>query len=104
MLKTNHIGNLTGIYNCKKIGKKYFKNLKHEDYIYWLEIMKEIKKTKGVTIPLAKYRIIKGSLSSNKIKTAIWQFHLYRDYMRLNIFKTIYYMFHYLINGVLKRI
>ena len=37
MLKSNHIGNLTGIYDCEKIGKYYMDNVGHEDYTLWLK-------------------------------------------------------------------
>jgi len=35
MLKSNHIGNLTGIYDCEKLGKIYMDDVGHEDYTLW---------------------------------------------------------------------
>lgn len=40
MLKSNFIGNLTGAYASSFFGKCYQKNIGHEDYIMWLELVK----------------------------------------------------------------
>jgi teichuronic acid biosynthesis glycosyltransferase TuaG len=103
MLKSNYIGNLTGIYNCKKLGKYYMDNVGHEDYTLWLKIIKDIKIAYGVIEPLANYRITSTSLSSNKIKTLKWQWDIYKKTACLNILQSIYYFIHYLYNAIKKR-
>lgn len=105
MLKTCSVGCLTAIYDVAKLGKKYMiaENLhKGEDYVLWLDIMKKIKKTKGLEEPLAKYRIQTTSLSSNKINAAKAQWHVYRNFERLNIFQSIYYLANYTYYGFIK--
>lgn len=103
MLKSNHIGNLTGIYDCEKIGKYYMDNVGHEDYTLWLKIMKEIRETQGIIEPLAKYRILSKSISSNKLKVLSWQWKIYRDIIKLNIFSSIYYFMWYIYYSLKKR-
>ena len=45
LLKANYVGNLTGIYNCKKLGKIYTKDLKkRQDWLLWLEALKRSDK------------------------------------------------------------
>ena len=41
MLNGNCIGNLTGMYDTKKCGKVFQKEIHHEDYVMWLEILKK---------------------------------------------------------------
>lgn len=104
ILKSNHIGNLTGIYDCEKLGKVYMDNVGHEDYTLWLKIMKEIKSTKGLIEPLAEYRVFFQSLSANKLKSAKWTWNIYRNILHFNFFKSLYYFMYYINNAIKKRI
>ncbi len=102
-LKGNPIGCSTAIYDTKILGKVYMPNiLKRQDYGLWLEILKRVKKTKGILEPLAKYRRRKNSVSSNKIKAALYQWKIYRDIEKLPLHKSIYYFLHYSLNGLKK--
>ncbi len=102
LLKSNCIGCLTATYNCSKIGKRYFKEHGHEDYILWLSILKEGNSAINVEACLAKYRLSKNSLSSDKIKTASWQWKIYRNIENLSLMKSIYYFINYSIKGFIK--
>jgi len=103
MLKSNRIGNLTGIYDCEKLGKFYMDDVGHEDYTLWLKIMKKIGQTQGLIEPLAKYRILSNSISANKLKVLKWQWHIYRNIINLNIFKSSYYFIWYIYYALKKR-
>lgn len=103
LLKTCSIGCLSAIYDTSKIGKVYMPLiLKRQDYGLWLKILRKIGETKGMLEPLATYRLLKNSVSSNKRKAAHYQWKIYRDVEKLNIFKSVYYFTHYAFNGVLK--
>ncbi|WP_261818010.1 glycosyltransferase family 2 protein [Vibrio gallicus] len=104
MLKYNNIGNLTGIYNCKAIGKIYQKNIGHEDFEMWLNILK-LTDSIGSKECLANYYCSANSLSSNKIKSAKWHLDILRSELsgRSNIY--IYWNFlHYIIVNIFKRL
>ncbi len=103
MLKSNFIGNLTGIYDCKILGKYYMDSIGHEDYALWLNIMKDVQKTQGVLEPLAGYRISLNSVSSNKINAAKWQWHIYRNIAKLSLFVSLYYLIWYIYYALRKR-
>ena len=103
MLKSNHIGNLTGIYDVDFFGKKTMKEHGHEDYILWLELMKQVESTKGIPEPLAKYRIVSRSISSNKLKVIKWQWKIYRDIEKLGLFQSAYTMIWYVFYALKKR-
>lgn len=90
LLKANYIGNLTGIYNCKNIGKIYTKDLKkRQDWLLWLEALKRSKKPAiGIQETIAYYRISEGSLSSNKTNLIKHNFNVYRKGLGFSFFKS----------------
>lgn len=102
MLKTSTIGTLTTVYNADKLGKIYFENIGHEDYVMKLQILKQIPFARGIIEPLAKYRIHSQGLSNNKLHTALWQWHIYRKIEQLSLFKSMYYFIHYAYHGIFK--
>ena len=103
MLKNNYLGCLTVIYDAEKIGKRYFKELeKNEDYVLWLEIVKDVDIIYGLKENLAYYRVLDNSRSSNKVKTAKVRWEIYRKIEKLSLLKSLYYFLHYAIRAVLK--
>lgn len=103
MLKSNQIGNLTGIYRCDRIGKVYQKKVGHEDYLMWLEVVKLAGKGYCIQQPLAYYRVSDGSLSSNKIRAAVWQWKIYRKELRLSPIKSLWFFSSYIYTALKKR-
>ncbi|MCA0131306.1 glycosyltransferase family 2 protein [Winogradskyella alexanderae] len=94
LLKANYIGNLTGIYNCKKLGKIYTKDLKkRQDWLLWIEALKRsTKPAKGITETIAYYRKIEGSLSANKYKLIQHNYNVYRKGLGFSIVKSCAYL------------
>ena len=103
MLKSNQIGNLTGIYDVDFFGNVSLENVGHEDYVLWLKLLKQVPYTKGLTQTLARYRIVSNSLSSNKHKVFKWQWHIYRKIEKLTILQSSYYFIFYVYNALKKR-
>ncbi|HEI8866028.1 glycosyltransferase family 2 protein [Serratia sp. AKBS12] len=105
MLKSNWIGNLTGIYNQRRTGKVYQQNLGHEDYLMWLAILRKARNSLAYCIPepLAFYRLSSQSLSGNKIRAADWQWKIYRHHLGLSYQKSCLLFFAYLFNAAMKR-
>jgi glycosyltransferase involved in cell wall biosynthesis len=104
LLKTNHIGCLTGSYNVKLLGKRFFIKHGHEDYILWLSILKEGYNAMNVSQCLASRRILKNSLSSNKLKTIRWQWNIYRNIEKLSLFKSLYFFIFYIYYALKKHL
>lgn len=100
MLCGNKIGNLTGIYNQEKLGKVYQQKIGHEDYVMWLELVNRAGKTFCVQEALAYYRLSSTSLSGNKLKASLWQWKIYREYLKFGAFKSVYYWFCYAFNAL----
>lgn len=104
MLRSNFIGNLTGVYEGT-LGPATFLKIGHEDYVFWLQMVR--RAGSGVRIehdePLAYYLVREGSVSANKLRAAGWQWRIYRDIERLPLLRSCVYMAHYLWNAVSKR-
>jgi len=98
LLKANYIGNLTGIYNCEKLGKIYTKDLKkRQDWLLWLEALKRSDKPAiGITETIAYYRITQGSLSSNKTNLIKHNFKVYRKGLGYSSIKSFVYLLQFL--------
>lgn len=101
-LKGNSIGNLTAIYDQCKLGKRAFKCIGHEDYLFWLAIMQEIHETKGMKETLAQYRLANNSISANKLRAATWTWNIYFNELKLGLLKSCYYFIHYCVKSFCK--
>ncbi|NNC49652.1 MAG: glycosyltransferase family 2 protein [Flaviramulus sp.] len=98
LLKSNYIGNLTGIYNAKKLGKLTTPNLrKRQDWILWLSALKKSgKPAQGILEPLANYRVRKDSMSSNKINLLKYNYWVYKKGLGFSTLKSMFYMIGFL--------
>ena len=105
MLKSNHIGNLTGMYDRSVAPDVRFRRVGHEDYVFWLELVRSA----GTAVrfdhdePLAFYLVRNASLSGNKLRASGWQWRIYRDIEKLNVLSAARYMVHYTWNALRKR-
>lgn len=73
----------------------------HEDYIAWLEILKEHGDAVGINEPMLKYRFDTGSKSGNKGKSAIMHYRALR-YAGVGRCRAVVYFCSYAVKGVLK--
>lgn len=92
LLYKDEIGCCTSVWDTKKTGKMYFKFMGNEDYEFWLRLMKPGFTATNCGKLVAAYRIRKGSLSANKLKSAFWIWSLYRKHELMNRRKAIYYL------------
>ncbi len=102
MLSGNEIGCLTAVYSVEKVGKRYFKNIGHEDYLLWLDILRGGETAVNTCEPLAYYRTGRKSLSSNKFKAMKWTWHILYKEEKLSFFKAFKHFTLYAVKGVLK--
>ncbi|WP_447018560.1 glycosyltransferase family 2 protein [Shewanella algae] len=103
MLKGNKIGNLTGIYNCSLLGKFYQKQIGHEDYLMWLDILRKSNSI-GLECSLASYRVSSKSLSSNKFRALVWHYKILHAELGFSIFHSSFLLLGYIWNGIVKRV
>lgn len=104
LLHGNAIGNLTGIYDTQKVGKIKFKDIHHEDFAMWLEILSKGGIGLNTNSTTAFYRLSKSGISRNKIRLLSWQWQIYRNVVHLSIAQSIKYYLFYAYYGFKKYI
>ena len=102
LLLGNIIGNLTGVYDCKKVGMIPFMDIHHEDYVMWLTILKQGFIAQNTNTTTAAYRIVESSVSSNKLRVLSWQWNIYRNIEKFGILQSCYYFANYAIKAYIK--
>jgi len=102
LLRSNCIGNLTGVYDVSKVGKVYQVNQNMEDYIMWLDVLKKGGYAKNTCTLEAMYRISSSSLSSSKLKHFKWQWNVYRKHEKLGLIKSACLYCCYAVKGFIK--
>lgn len=98
LLKSNYVGNLTGIYNCKSLGKIQSDKLrKRQDWLLWLNAIKASgKPATGIQESLALYRVRKNSMSSNKFDLIKYNFQVYNKGLGFSKLKSTGYFMRFL--------
>lgn len=104
MLDSNYIGCLTGMYDTQVVGKKYFMPdiAQRQDYGLWLSIMREGHLAYGLDEILAYYRIGGASLSSNKWRSAAYNWRVLRGLEGLSRTRAAIHFARYAIKSILK--
>lgn len=103
LLKNTIIGCLTVMLDIEKLGKVQMPEIRsRQDTALWLSILKQGYIAYGMKEVLSIYRIVPGSISSNKLKVAKQNWKLYREIEKLNIFYATWCFLHYAWNGIKK--
>ena len=98
-LRGNPLSCLTTMYDRSVIGDLYFDEtyIRHEDYIFWLTILKRGIVAKGNDNVLATYVIHSNSKNSNKTKLVKSMYRVYHESQEFNWLKSWIYVFRYAI-------
>jgi teichuronic acid biosynthesis glycosyltransferase TuaG len=107
LLKSNFIGNLTAMATKAAIGGTRFRRIGHEDYVFWLEVVRRVGQARKVPTsqpPACLYRVTGTSLSANKLRAAAWQWNIYREVAGLDLVRSAWFFSNYVVKGVLKRV
>lgn len=104
ILKHCYIGCSTVIYDSEKLGKVYMpvEAVKREDFACWLKILRQNVNAHCLHKCLTTVKIHQGSVSYNKVKMIKYQWNVYRNVEKISFLKSLYYMAHWAIKGVLK--
>lgn len=106
LLKGNNTGSCIAVCIDRYVVKNIFMPYcKHEDYVCWLNILKDNNlHGYGLMDVYGLYRIGKKSVSSNKIKCALWTWDVYRKSQNLSFCKSLYYFTFYVFYNLKKRL
>ena len=102
LLNGNVIGNLTGMYDTEKVGKVFQKEIHHEDYVMWLEILKKGFSAINTNTVEAVYRESASSVSGSKLAAFGWTWNIYRHELKLPFFTAAKYFTRYAVKAVFK--
>ena len=103
ILNGNPVSCLSTMINLSITGVKYFdvSLIKNEDYLYWINLIKEFGDIKGNQKTLATYRILPSSKSRNKKALVKWQLAVYKK-IGLNFLSRWFHLFRWAIYGIKK--
>ena len=104
LLDGNCIGNLTGIYDTAKVGKVYQKEIHHEDYLMWLQVLQEGFVARNTGTVEAYYRESDTSVSGSKLKALGWTWAIYRRELGLPFLASTGHFIKYAFKGLGKRL
>lgn len=97
MLKGKRIGMLTSVVKKSLLPKPPFQNLKSEDLVMWLKILRGGYIARGIQTPLANYLLREQSLSSQKLHTAKSVWVIMRQEEKISLLKSKYYFACYIL-------
>lgn len=97
LLRSNYVGNLTGMYDTAKTGKIYAPLIrKRQDWGLWLQVLTKTGSATGIPEPLAVYRQRKDSVSGNKAALLSYNFRIYKEVLGFGWLKSSRYMCRFL--------
>ena len=83
-------------------GHRFSEEYCHEDYVFWLELLKAGFSAAASRDVLADYRIVRGSRSSDKLKSAKARWTIYRKLENLSLARSLRIFVAYALNGLAK--
>lgn len=96
LLANTNIGCLTVMLDRREIAPPRMPDLpQHEDLALWYRILKSGKTALGLPDILARYRVLAGSASRNKVRAALRMWRVYRRVEHLSIPETAWYYAQY---------
>ena len=102
MLKTNYV-TCSSVVMKRELALAY--PMDHdefcEDYICWMQILKDDRGAIGINEPLVKYRMVTGSKSNDKKKAALNHYKSLRI-LGMNPVRALFHMISYAYNGIKK--
>src|SRR5690606_29570639 len=104
LLQNTAIATLTGMVDTDKTGPIRMTEARRDDYILWLSLMKRGFIAYGLQEDLARYRVVRGSLSSNPLRSAAWVWGVYRKVEKLRRVEAGWCMLNYGARAVAKRL
>lgn len=102
LLTHNIVATLTTMVDQSQTGPLTMKNVGYDDFALWLSILKKGFIGYGLQEDLARYRLVSGSVSSNRGRALRWVWNIYRNVEKLNLFTAAIHMGIYIVRVSLK--
>ncbi len=96
LLELSTIALSSVVIDVSRVGRPSFTNEPAvEDYILWLQLLRQNYRAGGLQEDLMRYQVMDGSLSSNKLRMAKKRWKVYRVHEQLGFASSAYYFAHY---------
>jgi teichuronic acid biosynthesis glycosyltransferase TuaG len=103
LLKNTSIATLTALVDREIAGNVAMKNEPYDDFCLWLSILKRGHVAHGLNEDLARYRVRGVSVSSRRLRSAGWVWHIYRNVEQLPRIKSAWCFVHWAARAWLRR-
>lgn len=105
LLKNTIIGCLTVMLDRQQVGNIQMPNIRtRQDFALWLSVLKKGYRAYSIQEPLSIYRIVEGSISSNKFKAAKRNWFVYRKIEKLGLLYSSWCFANYVYTSIKKRV
>jgi teichuronic acid biosynthesis glycosyltransferase TuaG len=103
LLKNTSIATLTALVDRDVAGDVAMKDEPYDDFCLWLSILRKGHVAHGLNEDLARYRVRGVSVSSRRLRSAGWVWHIYRNVERLPLAKSAWCFGHWATRAWMKR-
>jgi len=105
-LKNTIIGFSTSMIDTLIVGRDFrMRDMRvRQDASLWISLLGKGFVAEGLDVVLSQYRVHKGSISSNKLKSSALTWTLYYRIHKLGFFRSVYYFLWYVFSAVKKRL
>lgn len=103
LLRENIIGCSTVLLSRRVVQEYRFEvDFYHEDYVLWLRLLQDGCKAAGCVETLVDWRYLENSRSFDKRRSACNRWKIYREYLKLPVWKSAWFFAGYAMRGVRK--
>lgn len=102
MLRESVLSCSTVLMHRRLLSHRFSEKYCHEDYVFWLELLKAGYSAVASREILADYRIVSGSRSNDKLKAAKGRWLIYREVENLSLIRAVSVFVSYALHGLVK--
>lgn len=102
LLRNTAILTSSAMVDRAQAGDFRMKSTYYDDFALWLQLLKVGGRACGLNEDLVRYRVVHGSVSRSKLKSARMVWRTYREVEALNLFEALFAFAGYAVNAKLK--
>lgn len=102
LLRNTVIATSTVLVDRRLVGEVVMRQTYYDDFACWLEILRPGRSAFGLNADLMRYRVLEGSVSRDKKRSALKVWKSYREIEHLGVIPAAWNFAHYAMNGLLK--
>jgi teichuronic acid biosynthesis glycosyltransferase TuaG len=95
LLGNTAIATVTAMVDRERSGSFAMREMRRDDLVLWLTLLRRGCIARGLNEDLARYRLVPGSLSSRRLRSAAWVWRVYREEIGLSRPAALWYLGNY---------